>query len=78
MDVFIGSLNISRLIVILICFPGSNGSFNEIKTIIDQYQNEGWNLYKCDVMYVNAGGSIGPITSSGFYHHLIFEKEKVA
>ncbi|MFC1934054.1 hypothetical protein ACFLWC_04870 [Chloroflexota bacterium] len=52
--------------------------FNEIKTIIDQYQDEGWNLYKCDVLYINAAGSIGPIGSSGFYHHLIFEKEKVS
>ena len=28
-----------------------------------------------DPMYVDAGGSIGPISNSGFYHHLIFEKE---
>lgn len=52
--------------------------FKEIKTLVDQYQGEGWNLHQCDVVYVNAAGSRGPIESSGFYHHLIFEKEKAA
>jgi len=49
--------------------------FNEIKILIEQYQNEGWNLHQCDVMYIDAAGSAGPVTNNGFYHHLIFEKE---
>ncbi len=52
--------------------------FNEIKKLVDQYQNEGWDLHKCDVLYVNVAGSISQIESSGFYHHLVFEKERIA
>ena len=50
--------------------------FIEIEELIDKYQDEGWTLDRCDPMYINAAGSIGPVGSSGFYHHLIFEKEK--
>ena len=50
--------------------------FSEVSETIHDYENNGWHLHTYQTTFVPSGGHM--THTSGFYHHLLFEKEKTA
>ena len=53
---------------------GFPAEFTGVSPIIEDYEKDGWHLHSCQVVFIPSGGSL--IYPQGFYHHLLFEKEK--
>jgi hypothetical protein len=45
-----------------------------VTPVIEEHEKDGWNLHNYQVVFVPSDGGIYP---SGFYHSLLFDKEKM-
>ena len=45
-----------------------------VTPVIEDHEKDGWHLHTHQVTFCPSGGHM--VYTSGFYHHLLFEKEK--